>query len=90
MSTDSTPKLHNRKPTNTPKKPSPKYPLTAHASGKWQKKIRGDIYYFGNWGRRVNGKLVRVDGDGWKEALALYEAQADDLHAGRTPASQKR
>jgi hypothetical protein len=38
-------------------------------------------YYFGNWGRRVNGELVGVDGDGWKEALELYEAQADDLHA---------
>jgi integrase len=32
----------------------------------------------------VNGKLVRVEGDGWKEALELYKAQADDLHGGRT------
>jgi hypothetical protein len=29
--------------------------------------------------------LVRVPGDGWQEALELYKAQADDLHAGRTP-----
>ena len=27
----------------------------------------------------------RIDGDGWEEALELYKAQADDLHAGRTP-----
>ncbi len=30
--------------------------------------------------KRLNGKLVRLDGDGW-EALALYKAHADDLHA---------
>src|SRR5206468_12190977 len=33
----------------------------------------------------VNGNLERVEGDGWKEALEIYKAQADDLHAGRTP-----
>jgi integrase len=59
--------------------------LSVHASGAWQKKIRGKIHYFGKWGRVVNGKLVRIEGDGWKEALDLYKAQADDLHAGRTP-----
>jgi integrase len=32
----------------------------------------------------VNGKLVRVENDGWQEALAAYRAVADDLHAGRT------
>jgi integrase len=49
------------------------------------KKIRGVIHYFGNWARRVNGKLERVPGDGWEEALAEYKTVADDLHAGRTP-----
>ncbi len=34
---------------------------------------------------RVNGKLERIEGDGWKEALEEYKAVADDLHAGRTP-----
>jgi integrase len=29
--------------------------------------------------------MQRVEGDGWKEALEIYKAQADDLHAGRTP-----
>jgi integrase len=82
---DSTPKRRPRKAADRPKKPYPDFPLTPHASGAWQKKIRGKIHYFGKWARRVNGKLVRVEGDGWKEALELYKAQADDLHAGRTP-----
>jgi integrase len=81
----STRKNRSRKAADLPKKPYPDFPLTPHASGKWQKKIRGKTHYFGNWARRVGGKLVRVEGDGWKEALELYRAQADDLHAGRTP-----
>jgi hypothetical protein len=40
------------------------------------------LYYFGRWGRAVNGKLERVEGDGWKEALELYNAQRDDLMRG--------
>jgi hypothetical protein len=28
---------------------------------------------------------VRIEDDGWKEALEEHKAQADDLHAGRTP-----
>lgn len=78
------PKARSWKP-GRPKIPYDGFPLTPHGSGKWQKKIRGKIHYFGNWARRENGKLVRVPGDGWKEALELYKAQADDLHAGRVP-----
>src|SRR5437899_3285799 len=85
MSEHSTRKPRPRKPADRPKKPYADFPLTPHNSGKWQKKIRGKIHYFDNWKRRVNGKEVRVDGDGWEAALALYKAQADDLHAGRTP-----
>jgi integrase len=68
-----------------PKKPYPEFPLTPHAGGKWMKKIRGKIHYFGRWANLVNGKLERIEGDGWKEALEEYKAVADDLHAGRTP-----
>src|SRR5262245_13289391 len=74
-----------RKPASRPKKPYPDFPLTPHASGTWMKKIRGRIHYFGRWARVVKGMLTRIDGDGWEQALALYKAQADDLHAGRTP-----
>jgi integrase len=78
-------KSRARKAASRPKKPYPDFPLTPHASGAWQKKIGGKVRYFGRWARRVNGQLVRLEGDGWKEALELYKAQADDLHAGRTP-----
>jgi integrase len=70
------------------KKPYQGFPLTPHATGTWQKKILGRIHYFGRWARVVGGKLVRVEGDGWQEALELYKAQASDLHAGRTPRVQ--
>jgi integrase len=85
MSGNSSRKRRPRKAADRPKKPYPDFPLSPHPSGKWQKKIRGRIFYFGNWARRVDGKLVRVEGDGWEDALKLYKAQADDLHAGRTP-----
>src|SRR5689334_4467563 len=86
----STRKPRSRKPAWTVagfkiKRPYPDFPLTPHASGKWMKKIRGELHYFGHWARRVNGKLKRVESGGWKEAVELYKVQADDLHAGRTP-----
>jgi integrase len=74
-----------RKAADRPKKPYDGFPLYAHPLGYWSKKIRGDIKHFGRWGRVVAGKLTRVEGDGWQEALAKYNAQRDDLHAGRTP-----
>jgi len=72
-----------------PAKPYPDFPLTPHPSGKWQKKIRGKTCYFGRWGHRVNGRTERLPGDGWQEALAIYQAQRDDLYAGRTPRVKK-
>jgi integrase len=77
----------SRKAVALPEKPYPEFPLTPHAGGKWQKKICGKIHYFGRWYTREKGKVVRTTGDGWKEALELYKAQADDLHAGRTPSA---
>src|SRR5262245_40398530 len=60
-----------------PKKPRPDFPLTPHPSGKWCKKIGGQLHYFGAWARRENGALVRVEGDGWKEAEKEYKEYLD-------------
>jgi integrase len=55
-----------------PAKPYPEFPLTPHPTGRWCKKIRGKLHYFGPLG----------DPDG---ALDKYLEQKDDLHAGRVP-----
>jgi integrase len=85
MSDHPTSRHRSRKAAGRPPKPYPDFPLSPHPGGAWQKKIRGKIHYFGRWGRLRNGRMERVEGDGWQEALDAYRAVADDLHAGRTP-----
>jgi integrase len=56
-------------------KPRPDFPLFPHATGRWAKKVRGRLHYFGK---------VADDPHGQK-ALNLWLDQKDDLLAGRKP-----
>lgn len=59
------------------KKPYPEYPLFAHQSGQWAKKIKGRMWYFGTLDDHV-------------AALDKYNDQIHDIQAGRDPRRTKK
>jgi integrase len=58
-------------PPGKVQKPYPDFPLFAHANGQWAKKIRGVLCYFGK------------SENGHEAALANYNRQKEELHAGK-------
>lgn len=56
-------------------KPRSDFPLFPHATGRWAKKVRGKLVYFGKCENDPKGEA----------ALTLWLDQRDDLLAGRTP-----
>lgn len=77
IASNSTLSAKRRKPASEkPGKPYPGFSLFTHATGRWEKKIRGKLYYFGYWRDQPE--------NGWESALDLYQRQRDDLLAGRT------
>ncbi len=58
-----------------PDKPYDDFPLFAHATKRWAKKIRGVTRYFGSW-------------DDWKGALERYQYERDYWYAGKIPPPQ--
>ena len=65
--------------TNKFRKPHADFPLFPHATGRWAKKVRGKLHYFGKCATDAKGEA----------ALNLWLEQKDELLAGRTPRPTK-
>lgn len=66
-------------PKSTARKPHPDFPLFAHATDRWAKKIRGKFHYFGK---------VSTDTQG-TAAMEKWLEEKDDLLAGRVPRAKR-
>ena len=60
------------RPVRKPRKPRPDFPLFSHQNGRWAKKVKGKLCYFGKWSDDPDGE----------QALKLWIEQKDQLLAG--------
>jgi integrase len=74
-----------------PKKPTPDYPLYAHASGKWAKKFGKTVKYFGSWGEPEAALTAYREYIGHEPASPRegVEVAAKELKRGRRAAVKK-
>jgi integrase len=70
-----------------PAKPFEGFPLFAHASGRWAKKIRGRLHYFGRWGHKRGTQVDPVDDveASARQALDKLNQEWPYLSEGRNP-----
>jgi integrase len=67
--------IANSKQSTVVRKPREDFPLFPHATGRWAKKVRGTLHYFGKTADDPTGEA----------AERLWQEQKDDLYAGRVP-----
>lgn len=77
MSDDSTPR-RGRGQAIRPRKPRADFPLYAHKTGRWAKKVRSKVHYFTKWTNDPKGVVALEE---WLEVK-------DDLLAGRVPRAE--
>ncbi len=61
-------------PSERPSKPWPEFPLFPHSTGRWAKKIKGKLHYFGPWS----------DPDGAYQRYLVRTVNAEQLPARKT------
>lgn len=70
-----------------PEKPYDGFPLFPHASGRWAKKVRQKLHFFGRWANSVAGEMVPVDDTDASAGAAKieFDRQWPYISKGLTP-----
>src|SRR5688572_10387762 len=76
--------------TERPVKPRKDFPLFAHASGRWAKKVCGHLAYFGRWDADAKGEAALQQWIDQKDALlaGLTQRRIREKRAAADPTAQ--